>query len=1003
MKLSTVLFIFFALNSFVSSAQEAAFKMFPTVGKEYIYEFDDLNYLQGDDSKKTEMILKKQTLRLKYEKSAADNQNYLSVEFVGNSVEDPLSDVTSLKDYRYPELVDGFYDRRYPDFYEGLLCRVQFKYGFDFDSSKVTLLNRAALLEEFYEILKEQGFSQQHISERIEIINKKVLKEVTKLVESVYRIPENSFEDEMIDPTKFQIKLEYPKPLMIISQKKWDKTPGLLSREIIIDKEKNYLKEYNTVAFDTIPRARRFGYKFSEKIIHLISVRDIEPARYVLSGKIENPKTKTVTLAFLDRPFGNELRQEMVFLDENNSFQIDIPLDHPEMVFLEIGRYNYVDNMRMLAFYAEPGSESTFSASGEEFPWDIDFRGDFSSENKMLNDFRASFNIFNERVNFNFLQSFNTKTGYKDFIAALDKVDSFIEKYKSDTDSSAVRFISKELKAFLYNSIFIDLSRLRSYIHSDLKYMFAYDEDETDLEKMESIIATIKLNDVYNDYGIYSRNFARSYLMFYFQKTQKVRELAIREYKVASTNLKFYYFSDIEMRTQLARAILAGHAFYSQVVQMCQDDLSRREDMLYQDRSYMYKKVDETLDLMLRTCNDEEFLEAVKQLRKNSLQWQSDNYCPEQKFFNPDGEAIYFKDFFGDKPTIFYITSDRTTERYYWDNVADNNPDLNVVLVTEGSNFKEWADYTKRAEPIAAQLLLINSEQTLTDVFLQNSRYYIAYDRNGKLLGTSSHPDTIIGLAKDSLQPEKKQLNKSQLQFIVLLLVITLILLLIVLFIWKWRVRQRFRKEQQQRRLRELELTAIRSQMNPHFLFNSLNSVQNLVQQNKGREAHLYLSDFAGLIRKVLNNSEKEEVSLAEELEMIQQYLSLEELRFEFDYSLLIDEQVDLYNTMVPSMILQPFVENAIIHGLQNKANNRKLKIEVKQEGTELKILIEDNGIGREATQEISKSKNGKGSKLVQERLKILQEKTREKYEFKIIDLKDHSGTRVEILISEES
>lgn len=150
---------------------------------------------------------------------------------------------------------------------------------------------------------------------------------------------------------------------------------------------------------------------------------------------------------------------------------------------------------------------------------------------------------------------------------------------------------------------------------------------------------------------------------------------------------------------------------------------------------------------------------------------------------------------------------------------------------------------------------------------------------------------------------------------------------IVVLGIWKWRVRQRFRREQQQRRLRELELTAIRSQMNPpHFLFNRLNSVQN-----KGREAHLYLADFAGLIQKVLQNSEKEEVSLAEELEMTEQYLNLEKLRFDFDFSIGVEQGIDIHNTTVPSMLLQPFAENAVIHGLQNKPEDRKLKIEVRR------------------------------------------------------------------------
>ncbi len=256
----------------------------------------------------------------------------------------------------------------------------------------------------------------------------------------------------------------------------------------------------------------------------------------------------------------------------------------------------------------------------------------------------------------------------------------------------------------------------------------------------------------------------------------------------------------------------------------------------------------------------------------------------------------------------------------------------------------------------------------------------------------------------------KKQVNKSQLKIIILALGILILIALVVFAIWKWRVRQRFRREQQQRRLRELELTAIRSQMNPHFLFNCLNSVQNLVQQNKGREAHLYLSDFAGLIRKVLQNSEKEEVSLAEELEMTEQYLNLEKLRFDFDFQIQVERGIDINNTMVPSMLLQPFAENAVLHGLQSKLENRKLRIEVTKEQTSLAresarilIVIEDNGIGRESAAAISKTKNGKGSKLIQERLEILQEKQGEKYRLEIIDLTgDETGTRVEIFIPEE-
>ncbi|HKL31094.1 MAG TPA: histidine kinase, partial [Tangfeifania sp.] len=360
--------------------------------------------------------------------------------------------------------------------------------------------------------------------------------------------------------------------------------------------------------------------------------------------------------------------------------------------------------------------------------------------------------------------------------------------------------------------------------------------------------------------------------------------------------------------------------------------------------------------------------------------------------------------------------------RYFWDELAKENPEINFVLVMEGSNIQEWLDYEKRAEPVAHQLFLVNEDQKLQDIFKSNYKHFILYDKNGVRIGFAEDPVTAKGMAKQSLNPPKKQPDKSQLLLIIYVLGGILFLFIIGLIMWKWRVRQRFRKEEQRRRLRELELTAIRSQMNPHFLFNSLNSVQNLVQQNKGREAHLYLSDFAGLIRKVLQNSEKEEVSLNEELETVQQYLNLEKLRFEFNYSVNVEEGIDASNTMVPSMLLQPFAENAVIHGLQNKPKNGQLKIEVKKVAGEsvqtrlavsnrlahndnsgILITLEDNGIGRQAAKELSKQKNGKSSKLLKERLNILQQKQGEKYELNIIDLNGNTtGTLVEILVPEE-
>lgn len=192
--------------------------------------------------------------------------------------------------------------------------------------------------------------------------------------------------------------------------------------------------------------------------------------------------------------------------------------------------------------------------------------------------------------------------------------------------------------------------------------------------------------------------------------------------------------------------------------------------------------------------------------------------------------------------------------------------------------------------------------------------------------------------------------------------------------------------------------------MNPHFLFNSLNSVQNLIQQNRVREAHLYLSDFAGMIRKVLRNSDKEEVSLAEEMEMLEQYLNLEQLRFDFKYDIEVDDGIDQNLFMVPSMILQPVAENALIHGLQNKTGDKKLSIRILKLTNAVQIIIEDNGIGIKEAQKLKTNSNGVGLRMNEERIQMMKEKYGGNYSFKLIDLSEQNqeGTRVEIVIPEE-
>ncbi|MCB9234600.1 MAG: histidine kinase [Bacteroidia bacterium] len=162
-------------------------------------------------------------------------------------------------------------------------------------------------------------------------------------------------------------------------------------------------------------------------------------------------------------------------------------------------------------------------------------------------------------------------------------------------------------------------------------------------------------------------------------------------------------------------------------------------------------------------------------------------------------------------------------------------------------------------------------------------------------------------------------------------------------------------KSQFNQRLAEVEMAALRAQMNPHFLFNCINSINRLILSSKPREASVYLADFADLVRQVLKNSESNLISLAEELKALDLYINLEKLRFEdsFEYSCQTDSDIQLDFIRVPPLILQPFVENAIWHGLLHKTGNRRLQLRIVSAGGMLICEIEDNGIGRAKAGEI--------------------------------------------------
>ncbi len=176
-----------------------------------------------------------------------------------------------------------------------------------------------------------------------------------------------------------------------------------------------------------------------------------------------------------------------------------------------------------------------------------------------------------------------------------------------------------------------------------------------------------------------------------------------------------------------------------------------------------------------------------------------------------------------------------------------------------------------------------------------------------------------------------------------------------VFSIYKYRTNQIRQEAAIVRQMAEIERTSLRAQMNPHFIFNSLNAIQGYIATGDKREANRYLSRFARLIRSVLQHSRLTKVSLEEDIASLRKYLELEKMRFadKFDFEITIDQQVNVGDIEIPPMLVQPFVENAIVHGIANNKSKGLVEIDYRLSGKTLVVTVTDNGIGIEASKKM--------------------------------------------------
>lgn len=203
----------------------------------------------------------------------------------------------------------------------------------------------------------------------------------------------------------------------------------------------------------------------------------------------------------------------------------------------------------------------------------------------------------------------------------------------------------------------------------------------------------------------------------------------------------------------------------------------------------------------------------------------------------------------------------------------------------------------------------------------------------------------------------------------------------------------------------DLQQQVLRSQMNPHFIFNVLGSIQNFLLRNDNREASRYLSQFASLTRATLNNSAAETITLADETGMLKDYIELEKMRSpgKFEYIMEYDDELELDFIQIPPMLIQPFIENSIKHGFNGLDRKGLLKLSISDRGDWVEFVIEDNGVGiREESAEM-KEHQSMALQIFEKRRKLIQHKYKKDFSFELLNLKDLgeeiSGVRISINI----
>ncbi|MFC0877345.1 sensor histidine kinase [Saccharicrinis sp. FJH2] len=329
---------------------------------------------------------------------------------------------------------------------------------------------------------------------------------------------------------------------------------------------------------------------------------------------------------------------------------------------------------------------------------------------------------------------------------------------------------------------------------------------------------------------------------------------------------------------------------------------------------------------------------------------------------------------------ILYKETDRVDE---FKLLVDNMPGIvQTVSYRINHDLMEFSDkllpVTKLSDADHLELYGHPSQtRRFNDYIIESRRpMLLLYDDKGRILLNDTFKRVYgndIGLNKTKILnaiDDYEDQSKNDTAGLLLLIAISVIATgLLVMMIYRIRINRLKKRNAQQQLLQELKLKSVQSQLNPHFIFNALNSIQQLINSAQSELANQYLVGFSNLLRGVLKNADKKLVPLSDELEMVRSYMELEKLRLDFKFRVDVDSGVSIELTEVPYMLFQPLIENSIKHGISKIPNGGEISIKIEENGSDIVIRIRDNGPGFGHLTLDQCTEKGKGLVLIQEKI----------------------------------